>query len=77
MASPSSPNTVGLTPNAKLDASPQQPSSSGAPHGVEMNGGAASSSDSAPPSFKKRQKRNKPTLSCGECVERKTKVCLL
>jgi len=24
---------------------------------------------------KKRQKRNKPTLSCEECVERKTKVC--
>lgn len=23
---------------------------------------------------KKRQKRNKPTLSCQECVERKTKV---
>ena len=26
----------------------------------------------APP--KKKQKRNKPTLSCEECVERKTKV---
>lgn len=25
---------------------------------------------------KKKQKRNKPTLSCHECVERKTKVCL-
>lgn len=24
---------------------------------------------------KKKQKRNKPTLSCHECVERKTKVC--
>jgi hypothetical protein len=24
---------------------------------------------------KKKQKRNKPTLSCEECVERKTKVC--
>lgn len=23
---------------------------------------------------KKKQKRNKPTLSCHECVERKTKV---
>lgn len=22
-----------------------------------------------------KRKRNKPTLSCGECVERKTKVC--
>lgn len=28
---------------------------------------------SGPPS-KKKQKRNKPTLSCEECVERKTKV---
>lgn len=25
---------------------------------------------------KKKQKRNKPTLSCFECVERKTKVCI-
>jgi hypothetical protein len=25
---------------------------------------------------KKKQKRNKPTLSCFECVERKTKACL-
>ncbi len=25
---------------------------------------------------RKKQKRNKPTLSCFECVERKTKVCL-
>jgi hypothetical protein len=24
---------------------------------------------------RKKRKRNKPTLSCGECVERKTKVC--
>jgi hypothetical protein len=26
---------------------------------------------------KKKQKRNKPTLSCEECVERKTKVSFL
>lgn len=26
---------------------------------------------------KKKQKRNKPTLSCEDCVERKTKVSLL
>jgi hypothetical protein len=30
-----------------------------------------SPADSEPP---KKQKRNKPTLSCEECVERKTKV---
>jgi hypothetical protein len=29
----------------------------------------------AQPPQKKKQKRNKPTLSCEECVERKTKVC--
>jgi hypothetical protein len=29
--------------------------------------------DDGPPQ-KKKQKRNKPTLSCVECVERKTKV---
>jgi hypothetical protein len=39
------------------------------------------SDDSAPYDLadrpaKKKQKRNKPTLSCAECVERKTKVCL-
>ena len=28
-----------------------------------------------PPMKKHKQKRNKPTLSCEECVERKTKVC--
>jgi hypothetical protein len=32
--------------------------------------------DDAPPPQKKKQKRNKPTLSCVECVERKTKVSL-
>lgn len=26
---------------------------------------------------KKKQKRNKPTLSCFECVERKTKACVI
>lgn len=32
------------------------------------------SEDAEGESRKKRQKRNKPTLSCFECVERKTKV---
>ena len=31
--------------------------------------------DREPPP-KKKQKRNKPTLSCEECVERKTKVSI-
>ena len=30
--------------------------------------------DASPTPPKKKQKRNKPTLSCEECVERKTKV---
>lgn len=33
--------------------------------------------DAADEPQRKKQKRNKPTLSCFECVERKTKVCLL
>lgn len=37
---------------------------------VEMDDGSASPSDTPA----KKQKRNKPTLSCFECVERKTKV---
>jgi hypothetical protein len=32
------------------------------------------SPDAAAPPPRKKQKRNKPTLSCEECVERKTKV---
>ncbi len=32
--------------------------------------------DSGEP-VKKKQKRNKPTLSCSDCVERKTKVSLV
>lgn len=40
---------------------------------IKSEDGHASVDDTnAPP--KKRQKRNKPTLSCEECVERKTKV---
>jgi len=32
------------------------------------------SAEAADAPLKKKQKRNKPTLSCEECVERKTKV---
>jgi hypothetical protein len=31
--------------------------------------------DGSAAALKRKQKRNKPTLSCAECVERKTKVC--
>jgi hypothetical protein len=44
--------------------------------GVEPQGGNAYPSPSvSSEAQKKKQKRNKPTLSCEECVERKTKVC--
>lgn len=36
--------------------------------------GDASNLGTSEPPPKKKQKRNKPTLSCKECVERKTKV---
>jgi hypothetical protein len=43
-------------------------------------GNGVSSPETATPigtSLRKKQKRNKPTLSCEECVERKTKVSRL
>jgi len=45
-------------------------------HGMAVNGAASSSPPDAATATptKKKQKRNKPTLSCEECVERKTKV---
>lgn len=41
---------------------------------AESNGNGVKSEDGDDERQKKRQKRNKPTLSCKECVERKTKV---
>lgn len=47
---------------------------------LEAKGVSAAPTESEPqttgqqPPTKKKQKRNKPTLSCAECVERKTKV---
>lgn len=38
---------------------------------------SAASTASPGEGHKKKQKRNKPTLSCFECVERKTKACPL
>jgi hypothetical protein len=42
----------------------------------DRDGSTASPSADGQPQ-KKKQKRNKPTLSCFECVERKTKACLV
>ncbi len=43
------------------------------------NGSGHSNSNTASPTepHRKKQKRNKPTLSCYECVERKTKASVL
>jgi hypothetical protein len=48
-----------------------QPSISPAP----INSSIIASPQDLDQPAKKKQKRNKPTLSCEECVERKTKVC--
>lgn len=50
------------------------------PIDIPIHDGPASVAPSSPPSHdgsvppRKKQKRNKPTLSCDCCVERKTKV---
>ena len=62
-AKPAGPDRNGHGPSPGLGASPDDRDSS-----------TASPTASAGHS-RKKQKRNKPTLSCFECVERKTKVC--
>jgi hypothetical protein len=57
-----------VTPNAEGRETPTHDHD--APSGLHN---ALANNNGEPP--KKRQKRNKPTLSCEECVERKTKVC--
>jgi hypothetical protein len=58
-----------VTPNAAGRETPTHDHD--APSGLHDD--ALVKNNGEPP--KKRQKRNKPTLSCEECVERKTKVC--
>lgn len=73
------PNTI-LTPTS-LDSSAHNAVSYGSPTALAVKSEwgdsgqstAVTPEDSTAPS-KKKQKRNKPTLSCHECVERKTKV---
>ncbi|POR39089.1 Zn(II)2Cys6 transcription factor, partial [Tolypocladium paradoxum] len=43
--------------------------------GADASHDADADADAGEPP-RKRQRRNKPTLSCHECVERKTKVCI-
>jgi hypothetical protein len=56
---------------------PQAPPAYGndesSPRGTSSGAGAHPTTETPP---KKKQKRNKPTLSCEECVERKTKVSI-
>ncbi|KAK2027983.1 fungal-specific transcription factor [Colletotrichum zoysiae] len=57
-------------------ATPGRPSNNGSKRADSVDGATASTSpDPANPDApsRKKQRRNKPTLSCSECVERKTK----
>lgn len=68
------PNTI-LTPTS-LDST-HNVYASPTPMTVKSEWGDSGQSNDATPddgSVRKKQKRNKPTLSCHECVERKTKV---
>lgn len=82
----SSVRTGPSSPSIKREAGPQGDFAhpAGPPSAVTDNSESSSllhpgddenkSEDAEGESRKKRQKRNKPTLSCFECVERKTKV---
>ena len=72
------PGPAALTPSSASTATfPSPNASSSRGHRLERREYADLDADAAmngdEPSSK-RQKRNKPTLSCHECVERKTKV---
>lgn len=56
-----SPSTAASSPQSRIE---QAPSATSPEQQTSQDG----------PPAKKKQKRNKPTLSCEECVERKTKV---
>jgi hypothetical protein len=54
---------------------PTPESANSVPHRPDYQQGSVHFDNAEPEPPKKRQKRNKPTLSCEECVGRKTKVC--
>jgi hypothetical protein len=70
---PVTPNAALLSPNIKHSPSTADYDSS-ALNSFPNNTRPYPSSTISPEPTKKKQKRNKPTLSCEECVERKTKV---
>ncbi|KAK1975421.1 fungal-specific transcription factor [Colletotrichum cereale] len=62
-------------PSPSLSATPGRPSDGGGSRRADSLDGNSASPDPANPDepSRKKQRRNKPTLSCAECVERKTK----
>jgi hypothetical protein len=66
---PTSVSTSATFPSPPTRSSNRRPSSA-----VESRNDSDDQVNGDEP-VRKKQKRNKPTLSCHECVERKTKVC--
>lgn len=62
-------------PGSASDLAPS-PSTDDRTHGRDHDDSQEEANGSGDMPRKKKQKRNKPTLSCHECVERKTKVRL-
>ncbi len=74
-----SPDETDGTPSSQISQIPPALKRHAESIGAASNGHAPDSSVNSPQSDddepgRKKQKRNKPTLSCFECVERKTKV---
>ena len=74
-----SPDERDGTPSSQISQIPPASKRHAESIGAASNGHAPDSSVNSPQSdedepTRKKQKRNKPTLSCFECVERKTKV---
>lgn len=72
--SPGSTNSIYATPDSAHQ--PFYLAKSEPDDGASTGSSVANGPASTEP-LKKKQKRNKPTLSCYECVERKTKVCFI
>lgn len=65
-------DTVRVAPPSSMSASPTTIKNE---RGREYDDSLDDAHTSGDGRARKKQKRNKPTLSCHECVERKTKVC--
>ncbi|KAK1989660.1 fungal-specific transcription factor domain-containing protein, partial [Colletotrichum falcatum] len=71
-AAPSFKTEPAPSPSLSSSATPGRPSN-GFKRADSVDGTSASPDPSNPDAPRKKQRRNKPTLSCAECVERKTK----